>query len=363
MTESAAREEGHIVIKSLYGDNIELFDNENSLSDLLFVFGERERKTLRLHRGIIARSSLLAQGMLKIKEEANNPDKNQMGWIFDTDKPVDRDALVKALRFCYGEAMNVGTHDCCAVIAALSRLQVTCLNEVVKELTAFAVDQANKDAKVGAELLMATQDYFECRNANVCNLDEVLARVVFTAKNLHDNYEDVVQNCLMELPQQYLEFVEFGEPHTQYSDFNVRMQYVKCHKEDPSVNAEELLINKCDWTNLSADELKELKDVVTSGSEIIVAIGMKVVERTRNEEGELQARMDLAVAGLEVMINACSSTLKETKEARDECTRQRDLADIAENERQLTQKKGKQRWSHRSMTFKLIFVYHLFCNR
>ena len=54
MAEAAAwEEEGEfIVIKSPYGDNIELFDNEEMLSDLLFVclWGRRR------HRGTAAAS-------------------------------------------------------------------------------------------------------------------------------------------------------------------------------------------------------------------------------------------------------------------------------------------------------------------
>ena len=293
MAEAAAREEEgeFIIIKSPYGDNIELFDNEEMLSDLLFVYGEEEdTEGLQLHRGILGRGSRLAQGLLKSKEMTESPDANQMGWVFDTKKKVDRDMLVTALRFCYGESMRVGTRDgeCCAMIATLSRLQLTCLDKVVTELKAFAISQAEKDARVGAELMVATQDYPECRNVNICELDRDIARVVFTTKNLCDHYEEVVENCLMTLPPEYLDMVDFGEPHTRYSEFNIRLQYVKHKGENMSADDKRKEMNKCDLTKLNGDELGELKKLGIVEPETMKEMYEHALERTESEKRECQ---------------------------------------------------------------------------
>lgn len=291
MAEAAAGEDEYVVIYSPYGDNIELFNNEETLPDLFFVFGEEENtESLELHRGILARGSMLAQGTLKSKERAGKADMNQMGWVFETKKEVDRNALVKALRFCYGESMRVGTRDgeCCAVIATLSRLQMTCLNEVVEELVAFATEQAEKDVKVCAELLAATQDYPECRNANTCELDKALATILFTTKNLRDNYEDVVDNCLMRLPPEYLEMVEFGEPHTNCSEFNIRLQYVNHNGENTSAEEKREEINKCDLTTLNREELIKLKELGVVEPERMMILYDQTLEKTEREKREYE---------------------------------------------------------------------------
>ena len=54
-------------------------------------------------------------------------------WPFDTKNKKDRDALVKVLRFCYGETMKVAPHEVCPVVAAVFRLQLNDAKEVVKK--------------------------------------------------------------------------------------------------------------------------------------------------------------------------------------------------------------------------------------
>ena len=186
--------------------------------------------------------------------------------------------------------MRVGTRDgeCCAMIATLSRLQLTCLDIVVTELKAFAISQAEKDARVGAELMVATQDYPECRNVNICELDRDIARVVFTTKNLCDHYEEVVENCLMTLPPEYLDMVDFGEPHTRCSEFNIRLQYVKHKGENMSADDKRKEMNKCDLTKLNGDELGELKKLGIVEPETMKEMYEHALERTESEKRECQ---------------------------------------------------------------------------
>ena len=82
------------------------------------------------------------EGLLKAKETANSGDANKIEWLFDTANKVDRDALVKVLRFCYDETMSVNAKggELCALIVAMCRLQMTCLQEMVTKLTQFAVE-------------------------------------------------------------------------------------------------------------------------------------------------------------------------------------------------------------------------------
>lgn len=207
--------EGCLRIKSPFRNNTNLFNNKSMFQDMELVVAGIETPLL-LHKGIMANTSKLMQGLLNAKQTANTGDTNQVEWMFDTDNDADRDALVKVLRFCYDEAMTVDSkeNELCAVVAALCRLQVSCLDKILAKVTKFAVEQATNDVRVGAELLKNTQRYPECRSRNTCELDKKLAEVLLTAKNISENYDVVVSDCLMKLPPQYLDGVEYGCPHT-----------------------------------------------------------------------------------------------------------------------------------------------------
>ena len=120
-------------IESPYENEVDSFNNIDSFPDLEFVVPGMEHPLL-LHKKILAKTSN------KIREALMNNPGYRLKWMFETNSDIERQALVKALRFCYGETLRVGTRDDerHAVIVALSSLQVTCLNEVAPQLNQFA---------------------------------------------------------------------------------------------------------------------------------------------------------------------------------------------------------------------------------
>ena len=276
---------GHIEIEPHFGDNIELFDNEEMFPDFEFMIPGCET-SLHLHKLIIARASKLMQGLIKAKQLAKNQDENQVEWMFDTSEKIDRDALVKVLRFCYGENMRIGTTDCecCAVIAALYRLQVTCADEIIKELIDDLVDCTKNNPPLGAMLLKGIQSYPECCSTQAYELDKALAEVVFTRKNICEYPETLVSECLMKLPPVYLDIVEYGEPHTQWSEFNVRMQYLKEHSEDLSQEEKDEIMRRCNTTFLWSGELSELRKLNAIGKDLMLDMYDSVLKHTEKEK-------------------------------------------------------------------------------
>ena len=115
-----------IEIESPYQNEIVNFNNSETFPNLELVVPGMV-STLHLHRKTLARASP------KLSDILNDNPGERLEWMYEPKIEIDKQALVKALRFCYGETLKVGTKDgeCCAVIAALSRLQVTCLEEVV----------------------------------------------------------------------------------------------------------------------------------------------------------------------------------------------------------------------------------------
>lgn len=288
-------DETSITINSPYANVAELFDNNDTFPDLTFVIPGAP-KVLKLHKGIVGQRSKLAQGLLKAKKTVKSDDANRIDWMFDTSRNVDRTVLVKVLRFCYGDPLSVSVQDgeCCAMIAALFRLQVACLDSVIPRLVTFSLERAKENPILGTQLLMETQLYPECTNDKICELDKALARIVFTIKNIMENYEAVVKGCLMKLPAKYLEMTEYGEPHTMFSEFALRTLYVKEHDESLSRDEKQVLLNKCDWTKLRIRELKTLRDLEIVGQEVMTETSDIVLENTEKEMKEFKDRAEKA---------------------------------------------------------------------
>ena len=246
--------EGTVNLVPPYHNMIESFDNADKYPDMeLVVTGTT--KPLLLHKWILTHASQWADEMLRGRKDT------RLAWPYETNKEIDREALVKALRFCYGETQSIGTKngECCAVITTLTRLQVTCLDDVVALLINFAMDEAKRNMETGVELLKACTRYKECCGSNPLSLDKRLAAIVLTKDNMRDHYKDVVDNCLMVLPVEYLMVAEYGEPHTRWSEFCLRTKYVRLHSKELGREEKEALVSKCDWSTLNSQELRELR--------------------------------------------------------------------------------------------------------
>ena len=246
--------DGTVEVVPPYHNDVESFDNPDEFPDLEFVVAGME-KPLQLHRRILAESSG------KVKAMLNERRGLKLEWPYDTTKEVDREALVKALRFCYGETQTVGTKngECIAMIVALTRLQVTCTDDVMTLLSNFAMDEAKRNLEIGVELLKACGGYKETSGTSQLTLDKKLAAILLTKDNMHDHYKEVVDECLMVLPPEYLMIAEFGEPHTRCSEFCLRTKYVRFHSKELTKEQKQAMVSKCDWSTLNSQELRELR--------------------------------------------------------------------------------------------------------
>ena len=241
-------------IETPFPNEVESFNNTESFPDLVFVVPGMDG-SLSLHKKILAKASTTFKDLLK-----KHPG-GQLEWMFETRNEVDKQALTKALRFCYGETLSVGTKngECCALIAALSRLQVTCLDEVLPKLNSFALEQAKSDLGTGIELLKMCTCYEECCKSNAWTLSKELAKIVLTKENMFEHFREVVDDCLMILPPEFLDEAEYGEPHTWCSEFCLRAKYVRLHSKEMSEEDKHAMITKCDWSTLNSQELRELR--------------------------------------------------------------------------------------------------------
>lgn len=247
-----ALNEGHPpLIRSPFND-IKSFDNPEAFPDLkLVVPGIAE--PLWLHKITLAKASDFISAKLRNRE-------NIIEWPFDTSREVDRDALIKALRFCYGESLRrrLKSEECVAMIAVFIRLQMKYTDNLVSTLTNFAVNEAKRDLDTGVELLKACMRYPECCDMNKFRVSKQLAAVVFTKVNLRERYKRVVDGCLMVLPHEYLMLVEYGEPHTRFSELYLRSKYIRYNFDDLSMDEKQAIMGQCGFS-LDCQELKELQ--------------------------------------------------------------------------------------------------------
>ena len=245
-----------------FSRNTELFDNEASSPDLDLAIKGLE-KPLRLHKKIISKKSTLVDELLKTNHITNNGERDQIEWTFDTNREMDRNALVKALRLCYGDTIRVGTTDgeCCAMIVALFRLQVIGASETVEKLQELATEKAGQNVKAGVELLKAVQHYPEYTNTQLSMFDKQLSEVVFSKERIHDDYETVVDDCLLKLPARYLDCAKYGKPGTKWSEMSVRARYTRYHLDSLSLKEMEEITWRCKWKTLKSKQLMELKEL------------------------------------------------------------------------------------------------------
>ena len=241
-------------IESPFTNEVESFNNADSFPDLDLVVPGMEG-FLSLHKKILAKASRTFKTILK-----DHPEKT-LEWMFETKNEMDKQALLKVLRFCYGETLSVGTKngECCALIAALSRLQVTCLEEVIPKMKNFALELARNDLIGGVELLKMCVHYEECCKAETCTLNKELAKIVLTKENMLNHFREVVDDCLMTLPPEFLDEAVYGEPHTWCSEFCVRAKYVRRHSKEMSDEDKHAMVTKCDWSKLNSQELRDVK--------------------------------------------------------------------------------------------------------
>ena len=309
---SSSKQYKKMEIESPFPNEVESFNNTEFFPDLVFVVPGMD-EPLQLHKKILAKAST------RIKEILKNNKGERLDWMFEVKNEMDKQALMKTLRFCYGETLSVGTRDgeCCALIAAFSRLQVTCADEVIGKLKVFALEQARNDLEMGIELLKKCTCYGECCDGRTCTLNKELAKIVLTKDNMNEHFRDVVIDCLMELPPEYLEEVEFGEAHSQCSEFCLKAMYVRYHPDELTKEEKERMLGNCDWSKLSVNELRQLRLVDTANKDRVLMAYDKVLECCENEKEIMKRRVEEAENEVNRLKQLVSTTTKERDELKE----------------------------------------------
>ena len=140
------------------------------------------------------------------------------------------------------------------------------------------------------KLLKECVVYPECCTEHGCGLDMALSQIVLTADNVRNNYETVIDDCLMMLPPRYLDVVGYGSPHTKLSDFHIRIDYLKRHA-DLTNEMKEMIMKRCNMNDMRCEELKALRQVGALKSNDLLDAFQGAFEKTEKERDELKKRL------------------------------------------------------------------------
>ena len=312
--------ENTVDVVSPFHNEIECFDNAEGFPDMELVV-KGIPKPLLLHRKILASAS----GWFR--KNLNGRKDIRLEWPFDTSKEVDREALLKGLRFCYGQTLTVGSSngECVALIAAFSRLELAHMDEAVSVLTSFGIEECKGKIETGVELLKACVGYGECCDAKGLSLDKKLAAIVLTKDNMVEHYKEVVDECLMMLPAEYLSMADFGAPHTRWSEFSLRAKYVRIHSKQMTKDEKQQVMMKCDWATLKSQELRELRLADVVDKEEVMDAQEKSLEYQEIENGRMFEMMKRMEKKMDEKLSECERIVEEENEKTKKAEEEREL--------------------------------------
>ena len=186
--------------------------------------------------------------------------------------------LKKWTCFCSKEKQQFTVDECPAALAGLFHLQLTCVDYLKTTIEEFMIAVAKKDAKKGAKMLYdCAVLYDECHCNGKSRIDILLATIVLTPENMKAFPVEVVDECLMKLPPEYLDLTKYSETEFELDEFHVRMRYAKYHKSTMTSEEKTKVLKKCKAK--STEELDCLLSEHILSSDDFIQLCMK-----RNEE-------------------------------------------------------------------------------
>ena len=295
MNEGVAKQEGGLTIKSPFPDNRDMFNSQDSacFADAEIVIPGRE-KPLQLHRGILCRASEAFKGMFRCKASVHglfSDEARQINGFLEMTEGEGAEAFVQWLRFCYGAPLEVCNDTAVALLMTLPLLQLCNCESVQRMLEDYIIAAAKTNFETGAAMLCRCAQFEEFKGEQFGAVGKAVAQIVFTAKNLASCRETIVDKCLMQMPFEYLDIVQYGNPRTDISEFAIRKQYVLCNDEKLSAEMKTIIMKKCDWKKLNCAELKELFGLGVISKEELADLSMERLEKCEAHIKQLNAQL------------------------------------------------------------------------
>ena len=278
-------------MKSPFKDNKTLFDNPEAFPNLTFVIPNSPHP-VRVHRAILSEASMYAQCMMRCKCQASVEDQDSIGWLFPVCSDCEPTVLLNVLQFFYGFDLVVSSEgeQLCATVAVLRRFQITCAHKIA-EIESFAVDEAKRNAAVGAQLLLACSKYEDCCSDYFGGFHKKLARVVLTERNMRKDKKLIVDSCLMHLPEHFWSLAEFGERGTPSSEFSVWTEYLSSKRCASNRDARESFLQRAINLRPTSRELQRARQLGVVDGAMFPIISLSAWSRDEQENKELKREL------------------------------------------------------------------------
>ena len=248
-----------LVVKPPYLSSIQMFDDDKFFDVSVAVAGIE--KPLKLHRVTLASTSALFNALFSGEQSIHGTydDENKRAELRIKDDAVHRSVVMKWLRFCYGEEQTLTCEEYAAALYTLKQLELTCGNDVEKMIEEHMLEVAKEDIDAGILMLRSCATELEERGDEdaFSDVGMSLAKTLFTRDNLTSGFDTAVMNCLMDLPSSYLDVVEYGDDHTDFSEFSIRLRYVESHASISNGEKCEIMM-KCRTDRLDSADLQRL---------------------------------------------------------------------------------------------------------
>ena len=192
-------------------------------------------------------------------------------------------------------------------------------------LTNFGIEECKGKIETGVELLKACVGYGECCDAKGLSLDKKLAALVLTKDNMVEHYKEVVDECLMMLPAEYLSMADFGAPHTRWSEFSVRAKYVRIHSKQMTKDEKQQVMMKCDWATLKSQELRELRLADVVDKDEVMDAQEKSLEYQEIENERMIEMMKRMEKKMDEKLSECEKIVEEENEKTKKAEEEREL--------------------------------------
>ena len=254
-------------------------------------------KPLHLHRVCLGSASKVFDSLFRLKESAHgklNTESHIVEWknVFDSSEDdTYRIVFHKLLRFCYGSVLKLETNECCAALAALSHLDLTCREEMQQEIESYMINTAKNDVEEGLHMINECMKYEECHSEIRNRVDFELVKCVMSRKNLME-HKVLCMDCLMTLPSEYLDVVEYSELHGKTSEFSIRRRYIEENKRRLSKEQQRAIMTQCRWEKLNNSELRELEETGLLGKDYMLEVYRVVQQKTEERCERLQKKCD-----------------------------------------------------------------------
>ena len=152
--------------------------------------------------------------------------------------------FVKVVNECFEKK------DTSLIDVELAEAVLSC--EMVNKNKPEMIEIAKKNVNFGAVMLV------KCAKEKESRVDAGFVRTVLALEKMKIFKEVLVDKCLLNLPEEYLDVVEFSKSHDDLSEFSVRLKYVKFHDKVLSEEKKRAIMSKCNLGKLNNEELREL---------------------------------------------------------------------------------------------------------